>query len=113
MGTKNPFRLLLAFALLAKLAAGILLFFVFLSAISTADDQVQQDAVAQSRLHVFRACKPVPPTFVSGAQVIASSFRYDVITRCVYNVHEQQLLTPLAESLRRLPGRSPPRIYPV
>ena len=113
MGTKNPFRLLVAFALLAKLAAGIVLVFVFLSAISTADDGAQQEAIAQSRLHVFRVCKPVPPASVSGMLVIASSYRSEVITRCVYNVHEQEFLTPLAKSLRRLPGRSPPRIYPV
>jgi hypothetical protein len=111
VSAKNPFRLVSAFALLAKLAVGVALVFVFLSAISTADDDVQQEALAQPQLHVFRVCRPVPPPVVSAALVVASSYRFEAINRCLHKVHEPELLVPFAESLCPLPGRSPPRIF--
>jgi hypothetical protein len=111
VGAKNPFRSLSAFPLLAKQAAVVALVFVFLSAISTADDDVQQEALAQPQLHIFRVCRPVPPAVVSAALVAASSYRFEAISRCIRKVHELELLVPLAESLCPLPGRSPPLTF--
>jgi predicted RNA methylase len=112
-GTKNPARLLAAFALLAKLAACTALVFVLLSAISTADDDVQQEAIAQPQLHVLRVSKPILPTVVSAALVVASSYRFEAIHRFSHKIHEPELLAPLSESLCPPLGRSPPRIFPV
>jgi hypothetical protein len=108
---KNPARLLAAFALLAKLAACIALVFVLLSAISTADDDVQQEAVAQPQLHVLRVCKPILPTVVSAVLVLASSYRFEAIHRWSHKVHEPELLAPVSESFRPRLGRSPPLVF--
>jgi hypothetical protein len=112
MGTNNPSRLPAAFALVAKLAASMALAFVLLSAISTADDDVQQEALAQPQLNVFRICKPVLPAVLSADLVIASFSLFEPITRYLYKVHEPDVWAPLSESLRPLLGRSPPRIFP-
>lgn len=96
--------------MLARVAAVVALGFVFLSAVSTADDDVQQEALAQPKLHVLRVCKTVRTTVAPAALVVASSYRFEAINRCLHKVHEPELLTPLAHSLRPLLGRAPPRI---
>lgn len=113
MGAKNPSRLAALFASLAKLAACVALVFVFLSAISTADDDVQQEALAQPQLHLLRVCKPVLPAVVLAALVMASNYRFEANNRCLHKVHEPELLIPRAESLRPPLARSPPLILPL
>lgn len=108
---KNPTSLLAAFALLAKVAACIALVFVILSAISTADDDVQQEAVAQPQLHVLRVCKTILPTIASAALVVAASYRFEAIRRYSHKTHEPELLAPHSESLRPRLGRSPPLLF--
>lgn len=108
MVAKNPSRLLSSFALLAKLVAVVALVFVFLSTVSTADDGVQQEALARSQQRACRVCKSAPLPVVSPALVIAGSYRFEAINRRLQKVHEPELLAPLAGSLRPWLGRSPP-----
>jgi len=111
MVAKGSFRLVTAFAVLAKLAASLAVLFVFLSAVSTSDDAVQQEALAQPQVHLMRICKLLPPGVVSTALVPAISFRLEPNTGSVSKIDQPEFPAPLAESIRPLCGRSPPRAF--
>jgi len=110
MVAKDSFRLVTAFAVLAKLAALLAVLFVFLSAVSTSDDAVQQEALAQPQVHLMRTCKLLPPAVISTALVPVTNSRFEPNTGCLSKIDEPEFPAPLAESVRTRFGRSPPRV---
>lgn len=103
-----------AFALFARALVLIAIGFLFYSAISPADDDVQQEAVTRApRLHVVRIGKTALPDVNSAALVSKSNAAFEPNTDCRYTIPKPQLIALLAHAIRPPFDRSPPAAFPL
>lgn len=103
-----------AFALFARVLVFIAIGFLFYSASSPADDDVQQEAVNRApRLHVVRICRTALPDVDSAALVSKSDAAFEPNADCRYTIPKPQLIALLAHAIRPPFDRSPPAAFPL
>jgi hypothetical protein len=111
MRANNPSRPIGALAVLAKLIAAIAICFLLLSAVSTVDDNVQQEALTGSpRLHILQICKAMPSD-VNPAALVSTKDSDQPNLRCFQQVRKPQMTAPAEPSIRLMADRSPPLVF--
>src|SRR5215472_1186195 len=110
MHTSRVFQPIHALAMLARLIATIAFCFVLWSAVSTADDDVQQYALTGSRLHALRICKAMPPDLGSTPLLPTADTYLQPNRRCFHKVTSEQIPVVLERPSRRTSYRSPPSL---
>ena len=109
MHTSRPFQPVHDLAMLARLMAVIAFCFLLCSAVSTADDDVQQCALTGSRLHALRIFKVNPSDLGSAAALVSIADTCIQRNRARFHkVASERILVLLEPSLRRTGDRSPP-----